>query len=95
MCTLLHPIAFSFSVTIEVTTGDVKRVAFYGHKLPPQRHNEFGERLAKFFKCAPSYDEEELNVVAWSFGNEGKTYLKAERSYCGQLMQLARGWNSP
>lgn len=94
MCELLHPIAFSFAVTVKVTTGVVKRVAFYGHKMPPGGYTKFGERLTKFFKYAPSYDEEELNVVAWSFGIEAKKYLKAERSYCGQLMPLVRGWNS-
>lgn len=93
---LLNPKGFTFSVTAEVATGAVKRVAFYAQKLPPGEHTEFGERLVTFFKDAPSYDEEELNAVAFSFGNGGKKYLKAERSYCGRVALLLREhWKSP
>ena len=30
-----------------------------------------GERLATFFRSAPSRDGEEMNAVAWSFGQDG------------------------
>lgn len=35
-----------------------------------------------------------MNAVAWSFGAKGGTYLKAERSYCGDVVSLIKGWNT-
>ncbi|KAK4693763.1 hypothetical protein P7C71_g3695, partial [Lecanoromycetidae sp. Uapishka_2] len=91
---LLNPTGFTFSVTITAATGIIKRVGFYALKLPPNSFPEIGERLATFFKEAPSYDAEEMNAVAWSFGEGGKRYIKAERSYCGRLVPLLRDWSS-
>ena len=77
-----------------VLTGDIKRVGFYALKLPPNTFPEVGERLKTFFEKAPSYDREEMNAVAWSYGAGGKKYIKAERSYCGRLVPLLRDWRS-
>ncbi|GHD76322.1 hypothetical protein GCM10010317_092620 [Streptomyces mirabilis] len=35
-----------------------------------------------------------MNAVAWSFGSGSGTYIKAERSYCGDLISLIKGWNT-
>jgi hypothetical protein len=86
--------SFTFSMSITAATGITKRVAFYALKLPPDSFPEIGERLAPFFKEAPSYDAEEMNAVAWSFGEGAKRYIKAERSYCGQLVELSRDLSS-
>lgn len=89
------PDGYTFSVTMEVSGGEIQRVAFYALKLPAGRFPAIGERLTAFFRSAPSRDEEEMNAVAWSFGSGGTDYIKAERSYCGQLVALMRTWDSP
>ncbi|KAK5988307.1 4-hydroxyphenylpyruvate 3-dimethylallyltransferase [Cladobotryum mycophilum] len=89
----MHPSGFTFSVTISVTTGRVQRVGFYALRLPRGELPDVGQRLERFFKTAKSYDMEEMNAVAWSFG-ETRSYLKAERSYCGNLVELMKGWKS-
>lgn len=94
MRTFLNATGFTFSVTIVAATGAIKRVGFYALKLPPNSFPEIGEQLATFFREAPSYDAEEMNAVAWSFGEGGKKYIKAERSYCGRLVPLLRDWSS-
>jgi hypothetical protein len=50
--------------------------------------------MSDFFQETPSYDQEDFNAIAWSFGEGANTYLKAERSYVGELVQLTKGWNS-
>ena len=94
MRAFLCPTGYTFSVTMTVLTGDIKRVGFYALKLPPNTFPEVGERLKTFFEQAPSYDREEMNAVAWSYGTGGKKYIKAERSYCGRLVPLLRDWRS-
>lgn len=69
-------------------------MGFYALKLLANRFPEIGAGLATFFKEAPSYDDEEMNAVAWSFGEGGKKYIKAERSYCGRLVPHLREWSS-
>ena len=90
----LNPKGFTFAVTMAYATGNIERVGFYALKLPPGNHPVIDERLKKFFSEAPSYDDEEMNAIAWSFGRGGKRYVKAERSYCGQLVPLMREWSS-
>ncbi|MGW4726440.1 aromatic prenyltransferase [Streptomyces sp. NPDC004291] len=94
MATFLSRGAYTFSVTVSPATGEVERVAFYALKLPPGRFPSLGSRLRTFFATAPSYDPEDMNAVAWSFGAGGATYVKAERSHCGDLVDLIRGWNT-
>lgn len=95
MRAFLRPAGYTLSVTMAVSTGAIKRVAFYALKIPLGTFPEVGERLKIFFEQAPSYDREEMNGVAWSYGTGGKKYIKAERSYCGRLVPLLRGWSSP
>lgn len=90
----LNPTGFTFAVTIKLSTGAISRVGFYALKLPIGTFPEIGSRLATFFSSAPSYDAEEMNAIAWSFGSGGKKYIKAERSYCGRLVPLLRDWNT-
>jgi 4-hydroxyphenylpyruvate 3-dimethylallyltransferase len=89
------PDGYTFSVTMAEGTGEIQRVGFYALNLPAGRFPTVGERLATFFRSAPSRDDEEMNAVAWSFGPDGKDYIKAERSYCGHLVALMKTWNSP
>ncbi|KAF9883645.1 hypothetical protein FE257_003079 [Aspergillus nanangensis] len=91
---LLNPVGFTFAVTIDHNTGEIKRVGIYALKLAPGTYPAMAERLNVFFTRAPSYDEEEMNAIAWSFGKRGAQYVKAERSYCGGLVPLMRQWNS-
>ena len=95
MRTFLRPTGYTLGVTMNVSTGVIKRVAFYALKLPLGTFPEAGERLKTFLEQAPSYDREEMNGVAWSYGNGGKKYIKAERSYCGGLVPLMRNWSTP
>ncbi|KKY13521.1 hypothetical protein UCRPC4_g06967 [Phaeomoniella chlamydospora] len=90
----LNPTGFTFSVTMAYTTGEIQRVAFYALKLHPGKYPVINDRLKVFFSEAPSYDEEEMNAIAWSFGKGGKKYIKAERSYCGELVPLMKDWSS-
>ena len=94
MMKYLSPSGYTFSVTLHADTGAIERVGFYALKLPPGEFPTIDDRLSIFFSTAPSYDEEEMNAIAWSFGKNGKTYIKAERSYCGDLVNLMRDWNS-
>ena len=90
----INPTGFTFAVTIAVATGDITRVAFYALGLSPDCLPDLGDRLNTFFRQAPSYDLETFTALAWSFGEGGKKYIKAEKSYCGKLVPLLRGWNS-
>ncbi|KAL4896018.1 prenyltransferase-like protein [Aspergillus ambiguus] len=91
---LLNPTGFTFAVTMDYITGEIKRVGIYALKLAPGTYPAMDEKLKVFFAQSPSYDEEEMNAVAWSFGKHGARYVKAERSYCGGLVPLMRQWNS-
>jgi 4-hydroxyphenylpyruvate 3-dimethylallyltransferase len=95
MTAFTAPDGHTFSVTLRIATGEVERVGFYALRLPAGRFPHIGDRLAAFFRGAPSYDQEEMNAIAWSFGEGGSRYLKAERSYCGRLVALMREWSSP
>jgi hypothetical protein len=88
-----NPTGFTFSVTMALPTGATKRVGFYALKLEPNTFPRIGDHLTTFFSEAPSYDPKGMNAIAWSFGNDGKRYIKAEGSYCGRLVPLMREWN--
>ncbi|MFC8725771.1 aromatic prenyltransferase [Streptomyces bacillaris] len=94
MAAFLSRGAYTFSVTLSSTTGAVERVAFYALKLPDGQFPLLSGQLLTFFDVEPSYDPEDMNAVAWSFGAGGATYVKAERSHCGDLVALIRGWNT-
>ncbi|MFD0426445.1 aromatic prenyltransferase [Streptomyces parvus] len=94
MAAFLSRGAYTFSVTLSAATGAVERVAFYALKLPENQFPSLGCQLRTFFATAPSYDPEDMNAVAWSFGPRGATYVKAERSHSGDLISLIRGWNT-
>ncbi|MEU6657509.1 aromatic prenyltransferase [Streptomyces sp. NPDC046821] len=94
MATFLSQGAYTFSVTLSPGDGAIERVAFYALKLPEGSRPTVGDRLTMFFEKAPSFDPEEMNAVAWSFGSGSGTYIKAERSYCGDLVSLIKGWNT-
>jgi 4-hydroxyphenylpyruvate 3-dimethylallyltransferase len=77
------------AVTIGIGTGDVERVAFYATQLPDDDLPILDQRLTRFFTSVPSHDERAVNVVAWSFGAQG-TYMKAERSWFGDVASIFR-----
>ncbi|KAB8298687.1 hypothetical protein EYC80_000864 [Monilinia laxa] len=93
---LLNELGYTFAVTIKIETGGIERVGYYALKLPEKgtkKWPDLNEQLEKFVQSAPSYDREEMNAVAWSFGGNQK-YVKFERSYCGELVPLIRKWGT-
>jgi 4-hydroxyphenylpyruvate 3-dimethylallyltransferase len=86
--------AYMVAVTVSVRTGEPKRVCFYAPKLSAGRLPSVGKQLARFFAEAPCYDEDEVNVGAWSFGGAGGTYRKGERSCFGDLGATFRRWGA-
>lgn len=90
----LNPAGFTLSVTIDSSSGHIQRVAIYALKVPRENLPVHDQKVLAFFRQAPSYDLEDFNAVAWSFGSGNSTYIKAERSYTGNLVQLSRDWNS-
>lgn len=92
------PNGFTFATTIDASTGKFKRVAFYVLRLDGNNLPVMGDRLATFFRDAPSNDKTEMNIVAWSFagGPSGSSnYIKGERSYIGDLEQILDTWGAP
>jgi 4-hydroxyphenylpyruvate 3-dimethylallyltransferase len=92
------PNGFTVATTIDSATGKFKRVAFYALRLDGNNLPGMGDRLATFFKDAPSHDKTEMNIVAWSFagGSSGSSnYIKGERSYIGDLEQVLDTWGAP
>ncbi|KAF7939103.1 uncharacterized protein EAE97_007184 [Botrytis byssoidea] len=92
----LNAVGYTFAVTIKVDSGEIERVGYYALKLPDRAAKNWpviNAQLEKFVQFAPSYDREEMNAVAWSFGGT-KRYVKFERSYCGELVPLIRGWGT-
>ena len=90
----INPTGFTFAVTIKINTGDILRVAFYALGLSPKSLPDLGNQVNTFFEEAPSYDDKTFTALAWSFGWGGERYIKAEKSYCGELLPLVRSWNS-
>lgn len=91
----LNPAGHTFAVTLKFDTGDITRVGFYVMKLPLGIFPQMEGCLETFFQVAPSYDSEAMNGVCWSYGNGGKKYMKAERSYCGEMVSMLRGIKTP
>jgi len=90
----LSPSGCTLATTILAATGEIKRVAIYALGLPPDSFPDIGDKLKTFFEVAPSYDSNEFTAVGWSFGAGGRNYLKAEKSYCGELYPLLRSHKS-
>src|SRR5262249_59701402 len=82
------PDGYTFSVTMAVGDGEIQRVGFYALNLPAGRFPPSVNGWPPSSTPAPSRDDEEMNAVAWSFGPDGKDYIKTERSYCGRLVAL-------
>jgi 4-hydroxyphenylpyruvate 3-dimethylallyltransferase len=83
--------SFAFAVTLSLETGELGRTAFYAPKLPRKDLPVISdERVKAFLDHAPDYDWEEWITIAWGFGKGGKKYMKAERSYCGNLMDKVK-----
>lgn len=80
---------FLAATTIDIRSGDVERVAFYATQLPHDQFPALRDRLSRFFSSTPSYDDHDINIIAWSFGARG-TYMKAERSWFGKVASLLR-----
>jgi len=87
------PEDFCVAVTVSLGSGKPERACFYALKLPPDVFPDIPERIAQFFEKAPCYDAETVNVVGWSFGPDGGSYIKAERAYNGDLAALLSSWD--
>ncbi|OTA08152.1 hypothetical protein A9Z42_0091200 [Trichoderma parareesei] len=94
MTRYLNPSNFAFGVTIDPSIGSIVRVAIYAVKLAAGELPAVGKRISTFLQEVPSYDREDVNIISWSFGKGGKTYMKAERSYCGELADVLASWQS-
>jgi 4-hydroxyphenylpyruvate 3-dimethylallyltransferase len=86
----LIPVRFTFAIMMDYSIGEIKRVGVYALKLALGTYPPIDKRLKVFFTQALSYDEEEVNAIAWSFGKHGARYIKVERSYCRGLVLLMR-----
>lgn len=86
---------FPLAVTIDLATGEIKKVAWYALGLSMNNRPALGERLEKFLKEAPDYDVEPFIGVGWSFGPGQKKCIIVEKSYSGGVVDLMRGWKSP
>ncbi|MGH3696741.1 MAG: aromatic prenyltransferase [Pseudonocardiaceae bacterium] len=93
MCESLPKNDYLAAITVSLDNGSLERAAFYAAQIPQEKFPVVGKRLSLFFSQAPSNDEKEVKVVAWSFGARGGTYIKGERSWYGDLASLFKGWN--
>ncbi|MGI5119223.1 aromatic prenyltransferase [Marinactinospora thermotolerans] len=82
------------ALTWSADTGCFERACFYAPHIPEGRIPDVGPRLAGFLRDAPSYDPTDVHIVGWSFGAGGTSYVKGERSYCGDLAGLLRDWRA-
>lgn len=82
--------SFAFALTLAFGTGEIERAAFYATKLPREDLPALDDRLAKFIQHAPDYDPHEWITIGWGFVKDGKKYMKAEKSYCGDFMGVVR-----
>ncbi|PQE15082.1 Aromatic prenyltransferase protein [Rutstroemia sp. NJR-2017a BVV2] len=97
---LLPKQGYTFAVTVDVGTGEVKRVAYYVMGIPDDRMPDLGKWMRGFGENAKSWDREGLEGLVWAFGRgvhglAARDYYKWERSYCGELRGLLRGWGAP
>ncbi|KAJ3580148.1 hypothetical protein NPX13_g412 [Xylaria arbuscula] len=87
---------FAFAVTIQSTTGKIKRVSIYALNIPegplPATAND---RLRQFFAEAPCYDKVQTRTVGWSYGNGNSKYMKGEASYTGELQNFVKNARLP
>jgi 4-hydroxyphenylpyruvate 3-dimethylallyltransferase len=88
------PDDFCVAVTVSLGTGRLERACFYVVGLPAGRFPTLPERVSRFFAVAPSLDATTVNVVGWSFGRTGGTYIKAEKGYVGDMAALLHDWDS-
>ncbi|MFI0716543.1 aromatic prenyltransferase [Streptomyces inhibens] len=86
------PEDYCVAVTLDLESGVIERVCFYALKVPKNAMPRIPTRIARFLEVAPSYDADECNVIGWSFGRSGD-YVKAERSYTGNMAEILSGWN--
>ncbi|MGW8450808.1 4-hydroxyphenylpyruvate 3-dimethylallyltransferase NovQ [Streptomyces niveus] len=86
------PEDYCVAITLDLHTGAIDRVCFYALKVPKDARPRVPARIATFLEVAPSHDPEECNVIGWSFGRSGD-YVKAERSYTGNMTEILSGWN--
>lgn len=86
------PEDYCVAVTVPMGTGVVERVCFYALRVPEDRLPRVPERIRTFLRTAPSHDADECNVIGWSFGRSGD-YVKAERSYTGNMTEVLASWN--
>jgi isopentenyl-diphosphate delta-isomerase len=87
------PEDFCVAVTVSLRTGKLERACFYALDIPADRPPALPERISRFFAKAPCYDAHAVNVVGWSFGPSGGTYIKAERGYVGDMAALLTDWD--
>lgn len=78
--------SFAFALTVSIESGELERAAIYATKLLREQLPSVNSRLETFLNHAPDYDSEEWITVGWGFAKDGRRYMKAEKSYCGNFM---------
>ncbi len=86
------PEDYCVAVTVSLDDGVIHRACFYSLRVPKSDLPNVPERIRVFIDAAPNHDEDECNVIGWSFGRAGD-YVKAERSYSGGMTQVLAEWN--
>jgi 4-hydroxyphenylpyruvate 3-dimethylallyltransferase len=86
------PEDYCVAVTLSLETGVVERACFYALRVAKHQLPRIPDRIRTFLNTAPSHDADECNVIGWSFGRTGN-YLKAERSYTGNMTEILAQWN--
>ena len=87
------PTDFCVAITFSVDSGRAARACFYSLGIPADRTPPLPQRIATFFETAPCQDVEPIRALGWSFGTNGKTYLKAEHAYSGDMAGRLRDWD--
>lgn len=88
----LVPLDFTVAVTVHPIQGSIERVALAAPSLSYDEIPVVPDRVRRFFDLAPSYAASPTYVVAWSFGPDKGTYVKAEKSYTGDFGALLHSW---
>jgi 4-hydroxyphenylpyruvate 3-dimethylallyltransferase len=82
------PQDFCVAITVSLSTGTPRRACFYALDVPQDRMQAIPARIAQFFNAAPSHDRQTVHVIGWSFGPNAGTYVKAEKSYSGDMASV-------
>ncbi|KAH8800664.1 prenyltransferase-like protein [Xylogone sp. PMI_703] len=78
------------AVTLSYSSGTIERLCLYAFMVSRELvlSIQIGQRLEKFLKETPVYDEKDSINIGWSFGRKGERYMKMDVGYCGGFGNL-------